>query len=113
MKFKKLMPNVTKIVFEYADCPTMELHYHDYMLFSVVGDKNFPATEPMNHWKIRDYYGSCCYKNDPEYFRTEFLEEYHPLVHLYVELPGQVDCFIDWLKSLGDVPEDANEDEWP
>jgi hypothetical protein len=113
MQFKELIKNVTKIVFEYADCGTMELRYHDYMMFSVVGDNHFTATGLLNQWQIRDHYGACCAQADPDGFRTEFLEEYHPLVHIYVEFPEHVDCFIDWLKALGDVPEDADEDEWP
>ena len=112
-KFKAVMPTVTNIVFEYCDSPTMKLKYHDHMLFSVVADDFFPGTDPMNCWEIRKHYGTCCAAADPEYFRTEFLEEYHPFVHMYVELPRKGFSFIEWLKELGDVPEDANEDEWP
>lgn len=111
-KFKALMPTVTSIVFEYSDYRSMELRYHDHMMFSVVGDDFFPKTGPLNCWEIRSHYGQCCEADDPEYFRIEFLEEYHPFVHMYVELPGKCFSFIEWLKELGDMPEDANEDEW-
>ena len=112
-KFKELLPNVEQITFEYADCRSMKLQYHDHMQFSVVGNDFFPSTQPLNCWGIRDHYGQCCAADDPEYFRTEFLEEYHPYVHIYVELPGKCISFIEWLKELGDVPEDAGEDEYP
>jgi hypothetical protein len=112
-KFKAHLPNIEEIIFEYADCPSMKLRYHDHMMFSVVGNNIFPATGPMNYWKIRDHYGKCCAESDPEYFRIEFLEEHHPLVHIYVLSSEYTDCFIDWLKMLGDVPNDAGENEWP
>jgi len=112
MKFEALLPNVISIVFEYADQPTMELKYHDFMLFSVVGDDNFPATGPLNYWAIRDHYGVFCAEADPD-FKTEFLEEYHPLMHIFVELPTYAESFINWLKELGDVSTDAEEEDWP
>jgi hypothetical protein len=112
-KFKALMPTVTGIVFEYSDCGTMELTYHDHLRFSVVGNDIFPKTGPMTCWEIREHYGTCCEADDPEYFRKEFLEEYHPFVHMYVELPGKCISFIEWLKELGDVEEDADDDKWP
>ena len=112
-KFKALLPTVKKITFEYSDCPSMELRYHDHMLFSVVGDNFFPGTGPMNCMGIRAHYGKYCAENDPEYFRIEFLEEYHPFVHTYVELPDKGFSFIEWLQEVGDVPKYAGEDEWP
>ena len=112
MKFEASMPYVISIVFEYADRPTMELKYHDFMMFSVVGDNNFPATGPLNYWEIREHYGVFCLVADPD-FKTEFLEEYHPLVHIFVELPWTTDSFINWLKELGDVSEDTEETDWP
>ena len=112
MKFEALIPNMISIVFEYADRPTMELKYHDFMMFSVVGDDNFPATGPLTYWEIREHYGVFCALADPD-FKTEFLEEYHPLVHIFVELPWTADSFINWLKVLGDVSEEDSEEEWP
>jgi hypothetical protein len=112
-KFKALLHTVESIVFEYADRPTMNLKYHNNLQFSVIGDDFFPKTGPMNCWKIREHYGKCCVEDDPEGFRTDFLEDYHPFVHIYVHLPNTAPSFIEWLKELGDVPKDADENEWP
>jgi len=111
--FKALMPTVTSIIFEYADCKSMKLQYHDHLLFSVVGDNFFPSTQPLNCWSIRAHYGQCCLADDPECFRTEFLEEYHPYVHMYVDVNERSFSFIEWLKELGDVDEEVGEDDWP
>jgi hypothetical protein len=90
---------------------TMNIRYHDHMLFTVDGDATFPKRDtPMSYWRLRGFFAKYYSGSTDMYLPGD----YHPLQLIHIETDdSEPSSLANWLADIGDIPTAYSTEHYP